>query len=105
MREIVHYHVLHETLTTLILTPERLVSQYYGWYTGIAGGGNGFGGSSVGALQFLSWPKPAAEVTSAQQQQPPHLSQTSQVHQTSHSLFSTIRFQVKKGGLEPSKTR
>ncbi|DBA94995.1 TPA: hypothetical protein ACH3X1_002518 [Trebouxia sp. C0004] len=46
--------------------------------SGITGGGNGFGGSSVGTLQILSWPKPATDATPAQQQQPPDLSQAFQ---------------------------
>ncbi|KAL0026968.1 hypothetical protein WJX79_003842 [Trebouxia sp. C0005] len=46
--------------------------------SGITGGGNGFGASSVGTLHFLSWPRPATDTTPAQQQQLPQLSQAHQ---------------------------
>ncbi|KAL0050461.1 hypothetical protein WJX82_011650 [Trebouxia sp. C0006] len=62
--------------------------------SGIAGGGNGFGGSSVGTLQFLSWPKLVTETTPAQQQQqqqqPPHRPQAFQESSMSatHALLT-----------------
>ena len=90
----------------LSLDPTRLVSQYHDWFIGrgFIGGGNGFGGSSVGTLHFLSWPKSATEITPAQQQQPPDLSQAHQVQETSHSvLFPSILLQLKTRELKTAK--
>ncbi len=102
--ETVKYRVLHETVTSSCLTAKRLVSQYHNWLIGIVGGGNGFEGSSVGTLQFLSWPKAATETTPAQQQQPTH-SQAFQVYKTSYSVVFYSHLVTEKGGTQTSKTQ
>ncbi len=103
MSEVAEFHVLHETLESSFWTQKKLVPQYHDGNTGIAGGGDGFGGSSVGTLQFLSWPKPATETTPAQQQQ--QLAHGSQVYKPSHSAFFYDHIITEKRGSQSNSLK